>query len=100
MELFNQSHPPSGWRNKFKLLHIPKTGGTTVEWYMGISNDGHFPLIGRPGWRSTRWITVVRDPLDQLLSTYFFYQSGDMQWAYKNRQGLLCQNGTGRAFHR
>jgi len=87
-------------RDSYHFLHIPKSGGTTVESVMHIPFQGHNPLLQHRQYKQYRWITVVRDPLDRIASEYYFMLRGERQKDYRKRQAQLCQGGTGRAFKR
>ena len=86
----------------WRLVHIPKSGGTTVAQYFGWTFQGHvtmeenvnrsYPRRGAP------FFTLLRHPVERSLSAYYFMQSGRHQsrTAWMARQARFCKPGTGR----
>ena len=84
-----------------RLTHIPKTGGTTVENFLGWTFSGHANYTenqGRMPRRGAPFLTVLRHPLERSLSAYFFIKAGRhmKENIVKMRQTLFCRAGTGR----
>jgi len=95
------------WKDNFHLLHIEKTGGTTIEKMLGVGHQGHDPMwiqlqrfqLQGPRFDKLRWVTVIREPVDRLVSDYYFQLSGENQPnTYKDRQRTLCYPKTGIDF--
>ena len=80
-------------------MHIPRTGGTAVEKSLGLGPLGHERMSSRKkNLKASQFFTVLRDPLEAALSTYFFEmndQSSVRLGSVYERQAALCKAGTG-----
>lgn len=64
-----------GWRERdFFFIHIPKTAGTSVCAYLGVTDPGHFTYREAESLgivdNDTITFAVLRDPIDRLVSTF------------------------------
>jgi len=87
-------------KDRFRFLHIDKTGGSTIETLLRIGFTGHQPLINRDQIKTHHWITILRDPIERAASSYYFRISGRSTVHFKERQALICKAGTGKAYHK
>ena len=90
------------------FLHIPKTGGTTVERAIHASNAtlpserrprlvSHDPLSKHWAERN-RCLVLVRQPIDRLFSVYFYYRDvGGGEKTRLQRHAAFCVPGSGGA---
>jgi hypothetical protein len=74
------------------FIHIPKTGGTTIERWLGASMNMYFHTVGKPsamkitpqhmtiedmillfgGYQWDYSFAIVRDPYERIISEYFY----------------------------
>lgn len=106
----NRNDYPSTWKRKIaqgsshfgpSFLHMIKTGGSTVaqairSWRThSLGYEGHVPVRDR--LRQGPFLTVVRHPVDRLISLYCYYRDiGGNSWK-SSRHAAFCQPGTGGA---
>jgi hypothetical protein len=95
------------WCHKKEIIfiHIPKTGGTTVEYYLNCMNyikgygiiknvafqhfnwDDYNKLLGNVTYKNYFKFTIVRNPIDRCISEFFWTP---LNFGYKN--GYLFDN--------
>jgi hypothetical protein len=94
MKNFNWHAVHKCFKEGFLFLHVPKTGGTSIERALGLHNCGcHWHSSSgdvRPGdkikfikkiegWRSLKKFVFVRNPWDRLVSTYFYLRDSKLE---------------------
>ena len=75
------------------FIHIPKTGGTSVETLFGNEKHNHdkreriIEKIGMPSWKSYLKFSIVRNPWDRMVSAYSYVKrpSPFKKWLDKDR---------------
>jgi len=106
---------PISSKYEFKFIHIPKTGGTSIEHVLGLRNekslfvsgirtiniDGvmfspqHLPhseiIKRRPESKDWFSFSIVRNPYTRLLSEYI--------WDYKERNGKILESFNESSFN-
>lgn len=80
---------------KYYFLHIPKTGGQTIRRLLRRNVDSwhdifHIRLFKKP---EAYTFTTIRNPLDRLVSTFFYLRSGGI--CLRDRQDRDRYNITG-----
>lgn len=87
-------------RNRCIFIHIPKCAGIAINKSLFQNNGGGHLTLTQYSFAFTpaefdRYFkfTVVRHPLDRLVSTYFFLKSGgfdteDAKWSLENLSGI------------
>lgn len=81
---------------KYYFLHIPKTGGQTIRRLLRRNVDSwhdifHIRLFKKP---EAYTFTTIRNPLDRLVSTFFYLRSGGI--CLRDRQDRISYNITGK----
>jgi hypothetical protein len=71
------------YQRGFELVHINKTGGTSIEAALDITHQHHTALeirdrIGRQRWNDRFTFTIVRNPWDRAVSQY--------SWRYRTEK--------------
>lgn len=71
------------YQQPYAFVHIPKTGGTAIKHWLKSSN--HCPSIASYYHEETtqtaqfyqqRPITIIRDPIDRFISTFYYWKYG------------------------
>ena len=77
---------------KCVYIHIPKTGGTTIETLFGEKHDHDnqeeiIEKIGMPAWQSYLKFSIVRNPWDRMVSAYSYVNKPCpfKEWLNKDR---------------
>lgn len=91
---FNWQSIHKCFKEGFLFLHIPKTGGTSIERALGLhrcgchwhSSSGDVPFGSKvefikkiEGWQGLKKIVFVRNPWDRLVSTYFYLRNANLK---------------------
>lgn len=78
-------------------IHIPKTGGNSIEKSLGLMKTGHKPLksfelsLSESEFSNAFIFTVVRDPYSRLASAYYYLKSDNISEEDKEfRDKTLC----------
>lgn len=71
MSNFNREH-------NLIFIHVPRTGGSSMEKKPFIDGTGHLPLTAyenEPGFNDAFKFAFVRNPLDRFVSAFFYHHS-------------------------
>jgi len=93
------SLPQDQLQHNFLFIHVPKTGGKSIEQSLSLAARGHVPiayfLLRHPRVAQKAYsFAFVRNPYDRLVSAFFYLKRGggnhaDKRWADRMLSGIL-----------
>lgn len=95
--LFNATIQKRRARPRPDIEHLPKTGGKTMEYFLLSHFTGH--SCKKFKRHTGNFVTVLRHPIDRLLSYYHFMEGGERISRYKEYQEVHCVSGTGKFYN-
>ena len=86
-------------KNEIALVHVPKTGGTSLKKLLGedklsrfVNLNMHRPISKLCAPKKYDYITIIRDPIERVWSYYQMVLQSPSQYPYKSfaNRGLSC----------
>ena len=81
---------PKTLAQKGAYQHVPKTAGSAVEAFLGLPFSGHWSMrLKHPYLSGLPFFTVLRHPIERIVSWYSFLQTGEAQNITSSAAALL-----------